>query len=200
MKISTTEGKGGRINVFADGEFQFSIDAAVWFGFGLSDGDEIDEDELFELKEESDRRHALSSALNILSRRAHSKKELRDKLKRNFPEASVVFAIEKAEEMGFINDEEYAELLATQLAENKKYAPSRIKQELIFRGISRDTADNTVEDMEIPIEENIISILENKYPDCTDDEKAQRRAINALIRLGYSFNDIRRAIREMENG
>ena len=194
MKITTTEGKGGRLNIFADGEFAFSLDAVIWYGCGICDGDDVDEEVLADLKRESLNRHALSSALNILTRRAHSEKELRFKLKQKFDAEAVDFAIEKAAEMGFIDDDDFAEMYARELANSKKFAPGRIVSELVFKGVDKNIAQNVVDDLEIDIFENIEYILDNKYPNFDDDDKKLRRAINGLQRYGYSFYDIKYVI------
>lgn len=196
MTITTTEGKGGRLNIFADGEFMFSLDAAVWYSCKIRDGDEIDEETLLALKEEAVNRHALSSALNILTRRAHSEKELRFKLKQKYSESAVDYAIEKAAEMGFVDDADFAARYAEELSSQKRFAPSRIIAELIAKGIDRETAANTVDDLETDTEADLAYLLDYKYADFAQDEKHTRRAVTGLQRLGYSFSGIKAAMKK----
>ena len=41
--------------------------------------------------------------------------------------------------------------------------------------------------------ERIIEIIERKYKRCFEDEKQKQRAINGLLRLGYSYSEIKDA-------
>ena len=47
------------------------------------------------------------------------------------------------------------------------------------------------QDMDQAAGENIALVLERRYPTWREDEKARRRAVAALQRLGYSFEQVR---------
>jgi|LSQX01.2.fsa_nt_gb regulatory protein len=194
MKITTEQGKGGRLNIFADGEFIFSIESVVWYDYHIFDSDEVDEDTLDEIKSESVRRRCLNSALNILTGRAHSRRELSDKLRRKYDADACEYALNKAEDMGFIDDYDFATSYAKELNENKFFSPCRIKNELFAKGVDRNIITQVLDEIEIDIIGNIKKVIERKYPDCADDEKSMRRMIAGLQRLGYSYSDIKEAI------
>ena len=42
--------------------------------------------------------------------------------------------------------------------------------------------------------ENVLSVLQRRYGGWEEDEKIRRRAVAALQRLGYSYEQIRRAM------
>ena len=46
--------------------------------------------------------------------------------------------------------------------------------------------------------ENIALVLERRYPTWREDEKARRRAVAALQRLGYSFEQVRAVMGELD--
>ena len=141
-------------------------------------------------------RKAYSQALRFLTLRAHSADELFKKLiKKHTPESSQ-YAVEKCRELGFIDDVDFAERYANELIEKKKYGLSRVKTELISKGIDREIIENVLSGLETDSTSAIIEIVEKKYSSCLSDEKGKRRMIAGLIRLGYSYGEIRTALSE----
>ena len=54
--------------------------------------------------------------------------------------------------------------------------------------------EKIIDTLEYDPYEEIMAILDKKYPNYNQDEKIKRRAISALQRLGWSWGDIRNAI------
>lgn len=198
MIIKTDVTKMGRISVFADEEYVFSIDPDIWYSLDYSDGCEIDDNELDELKTLVDSRLAYSQALRFLTLRAHSSDELYKKLLRKHSADCARFAVEKCRELGFIDDEDFAVRYANELAQKKKYGLSRIRQELLLKGIDRDIIEIALSNLEIDFSSSIIDVVEKKYSDCFNNDKGKRRMISGLIRLGFSYSDIKEALKDYE--
>ena len=93
-----------------------------------------------------------------------------------------------------LNDEEYARILANDLLERKNYSIKRIKQELCFHGISRDIIENTIDLLDNDPVPRIIILIKKKYINKINDEKGRKRTVDALLRLGYSYSDIKSAL------
>ena len=85
-------------------------------------------------------------------------------------------------------------MLANELYERKGYGIKRIKQELIFRGIKREIAEKAIESLDIDTQTRIILVIKKKYLNKINDEKGRKRAIDGLMRLGYSYSDIKNAL------
>ena len=88
----------------------------------------------------------------------------------------------------------FAETYARELFQRKCYGARRVRQELSCKGVGRDIIDQVLEqyqDMDQAAGENIALVLERRYPTWREDEKARRRAVAALQRLGYSFEQVR---------
>ncbi len=194
MIIKTELTKGGRLALYADDEYVMSIDADIWYSLDYSDGAEIDNDELEELKSLVNARLAYAQAIRFLTARSHSENELYKKLLKKHSHSSAIFAVKKCKELGFLDDADFAERYAKELYEKKKYGLSRIKQELLLKGIDRDIIDDVLATIDTDCTENIISIIEKKYSGCLNDEKGKRRMIAGLMRLGYSYSDIKTAL------
>ena len=93
-----------------------------------------------------------------------------------------------------MDDRAFAETYARELFQRKRYGARRVRQELSRKGVGRDIIDQVLEqyqDMDQAAGENIALVLERRYPTWREDEKARRRAVAALQRLGYSFEQVR---------
>lgn len=190
MTLSYTTARSGKINISTDGEFRFAVSAVIWYSFNFTDGGEITEEELLEVKAASDRHDAYEKALNLLSFRAHSAKELYMKLKMKFPSSAARDAVDRCEAAGLIDDEKFAELLAEELYRRKHYAPIRIISELENRGVDKNTAENAVFALDIDRESGIIRILDKMRVNDESSEKDKARAYRRLLNAGYSYSEI----------
>ena len=69
----------------------------------------------------------------------------------------------------------------------------RVYMELRRKGIESEIIDEVLDDIEVDEREQIQAVIERKYPKI-DDEKIRRRAVAALQRLGYGWEDIKAVI------
>lgn len=186
--------------LFLDGEFAVNVDAETLAASPFRLGKEIDDEQLHELLMASDTRRAKEKALYLLSHRDHSKKELVEKLKRAGTERAAEQTAQRMEEIGLVNDALYARRYAAELARRKGYAASRIEHELNQKGIDRELICEIIEEMALEPVKQITALLERKYARTLQEEKSRRRTVAALQRLGYRWEDIRRAIEEYAPG
>lgn len=136
-------------------------------------------------------------ALNLLEYRAHSRRELFDKLKRFADVNTVNGVLDILEEGGLIDDRAYAFQYAHDLTEMKLLGPQRLKMELSRKGIDDDTAEEAIFAAEQEMgsaEERLDRIIGLKYKNLLFDEKNCKKVINSLFRLGYGYDMIKEAI------
>lgn len=135
---------------------------------------------------------ARERALRILDRRDVSRRMLIDKLtEKDIPEADALEVADWLCDLGVINDERFAGLVVRHYAA-KGYGRRRIEQELYRRGIGRELWDQALE--ELPeTDETIDRLLRARVKD-PDDRDELRRHTNALLRRGYSWDEIEAAI------
>ncbi|MBQ5591333.1 MAG: regulatory protein RecX [Clostridia bacterium] len=200
MKITAKQGRGTKIHIHIDGEYLLTVDEDFWFSSGYVSGDEIDDGDLAAFKEAAGSRLAFNSAMFSLDMRDHSEREIRQKLSRKYDEQAVDTAVEKLLDLGLVNDRRYAELLTRELFERKKYGKNRVRSELYRKGIASDTVNEVLEEYENENKpdnvQTIVDIIRKKYYNKLIDEKSRQKVVAALVRLGYSFSDIRQAMRE----
>lgn len=182
--------------LFIDGEYVMNLDAQTLIENRFDVGREIDDDELKEIIEKSNERRAKDKALWLISYRSHSKKELFDKLRRDFDEDSAQKAVDRMQELGLINDGEFAKTYARKLVYGKKMSLRAAELELHRKGIDNITAEQVLSDLEYDAQTQIIEFISKKYRNI-EDEKVRRRAVAALQRKGYGWDDIKQAIESM---
>ena len=179
--------------VYIDGEYALSLDTQTLLEHRIDIGREFDDEELHDLIESSNERRAKEKALWLISYRSHSKKELRDKISRTCDRQSAEKAVERMEELGLVNDRDYAERCAQTLIFTKHMSKRGAAMELRRKGIESEIIDEVLDDIEVDEREQIQAVIERKYPKI-DDEKIRRRAVAALQRLGYGWEDIKAVI------
>lgn len=198
MKLTFKNGRNNKVHIFTDEEYSLTVDGEYWFTSEWCRVKEIDEEDFEELKNEIALRRAWLSALDLLSMRSHSEKELIMKLRRKYSQETAEAVAHKAAGLGLIDDEAFAEMYAKELIERKKYGLSRVKNELYLKGISSDIIESILLSLDIDTKESIINLVERKYSRKLSDEKGKRQVIAALQRLGYSYSDIKSALREFD--
>ena len=203
MELTAAEPRRrGLVQLFLDGEAAVKLDAQVFLQSGLKPGDQVSDQELFELIQASDARRAQEKALYLLEYRNYSKRELTEKIARTAASREAAQAAAgRMEELGLIDDRRFGEDYARELFSRKGYGARRAAQELRRKGLDQELVQELVEKYGGPEQsgENIRRVLEKKYPGWREDEKVRRRAFAALQRLGYSYQEVREAMGQGED-
>lgn len=203
MELTAAEPRRrGLVQLFLDGEAAVKLDTQVFLQSGLKPGDQVSDQELFELIQASDARRAQEKALYLLEYRNYSKRELTEKIARTAASREAAQAAAgRMEELGLIDDRRFGEDYARELFSRKGYGARRAAQELRRKGLDQELVQELVEKYGSPEQsgENIRRVLEKKYPGWQADEKVRRRAFAALQRLGYSYQEVREAMGQDED-
>lgn len=140
---------------------------------------------------------AKDKALRLLEFRAHSEKELADKLKRaGAREYDIEEILEFCRNYGFVNDRSYALSKARDLKNLKKYGVRRIRSELYSKGIPAEYIEEAVS--ELDYEENDLLPLIEKRLKGDFEKKNVDKCIRYFIYRGYSFSDIKGCIENIK--
>lgn len=199
MILKSQQGRGTKIHILLDDEYAVTTDVDSWAEFFVPDGTDVSEEEWQELLEKINYRKAYNKCADLLSRREHSVSELRFKLLRTVDENSANKAIEKFTEMGYLDDERYAKNYARHLAARKNYSLPHIRQELYSKGLSKDVIDATLNDLEVDDNESIKAIVRKNYLAKLGEDGGKQKVVTALLRRGFSYDDIKHALNEIEN-
>ena len=182
----------GRVTVTLCGGEEIKTTLNVVTDLRLYSGRELDEEELKELYRASRSALARNRAMELLSRRPMSEKELVDKLMgKGEDEETARDCARWLRENGFLDDESYAAAVARHYAA-KGYGPGRVRAELSRRGVDRELWDGTIEAMP-ENREKMDRFIAARLTDPEDREQL-RKVSAALYRRGYSWEDIRSAL------
>ena len=173
--------------LYIDGEYVMNLDTRTVIENRFDVGREIDDEDLHEVIRLSNERRAKEKALWLISYRDHSKKPMRDSMGTS--------ATERMEELGLVNDENFARRYAEQLLFSKHNAPRGAVRQLVQKGIDRELAEEIIEEIDFDPCDGIRAVIDRKYRNI-NDEKIRRRAVAALQRLGYGWDDIKTVLRE----
>lgn len=199
MIISHTKGRGKKIHILIDGEYQITTDIDFWAEHFYKDGEDITQEQIDNLCDEINYKKAVDKCYDLLSRRDHSIKELRQKLIRTVDEKNADRAIDKMIDYGYLDDEKYAENLVKYLSTAKNMSSNFIKQEMYKRGISPDIISNVLEDTQIDNVQSVKDLILTKYRNKLNAEDGIKKVTASLMRKGFSYYDIRKAFENIEN-
>jgi regulatory protein len=185
--VTRLAGHRDRVKVFVDGEFWAELDAGAAAERGLSEGLALSEEDLAEARVAGEKPLAMGRALNVLGYRARSARELRERLLRaGYLGKTVDEVISRLEELGYLNDEEFARELAR--SEARKYGPRRIYGDLRRAGIEEEAAREVVEEEFAgrSEHESAREAAQRRYNTAEESDAQARRVYGFLVRRGYS--------------
>ena len=164
--------------------------------FGLYTGKELEDEELSQLRQAASEMSAKMRAVRIISASSVSKSDLQHRLiQKGEDPAQAANAVAWMEELNLLDDRQTAEQVVSRCIA-KGYGRARAKQALYEKRIPREYWEEVLE--EYPDQTDIIvEFLKNRL-DSDSDERMVKRAIDALIRRGHSYGDIRRALQQLE--
>ena len=182
-----------RVTVELEDGSEIKSSLGVVTDWRLFSGKTLDEEELALLRRGSSRSLARDRALELISRRQMSQKEVRDKLtQKGVDEDAADYSVSWLSDHGFLNDESYAAAVARHYAA-RGYGAGRVRSELSRRGVSRELWDEAVENMP-ESDSKLEKFISARLKDPTDRDQI-RKVSAALFRRGYSWEEIRTALR-----
>lgn len=137
--------------------------------------------------------------MKLLSYRGRSVKELEERLRRKgFPETVVSSTIRSLKRAGLIDDRALAESLRREAMKTKLLSQYGARHLMLKRGIPKEIVDSmfTIDEQEdIETAKKLVNkklrTIQHAPP-----EKVKRRLYNLLLRRGYSFETIKKVLRE----
>lgn len=193
-RIEASRHKKGRVLVFLEDGACLKVTEQELLDFGLRAGEELGASELERLKDAAGISNARAAAADLLGRRAISRRDLERKLQDKGASASEARdAAEWMETIGAVNDAEYAAALVRHCAD-MGYGPRRAQEKLYEKGIPRELWEDALLELPDPAD-SIERFLARKLQGRTPDARERKRLSDALLRRGFFWDDIKRALR-----
>ncbi len=191
--IEQTRSPSGKLRVRFDNGSSLLIFPSVIAEHGIYSGMELPEAALNSLKESNAAASAKERAVRIVSATSISKKELEKRLiQKGEKEEDAKQAVMWLEDLKLLDDKQVAQQIVRN-GLSRGYGASRIRQMLYEKRIPKELWEEALSDLP-PQDDAIDAFLQRRFRGRKPDRAECKRATDALLRRGHSWNDIRRAL------
>ena len=205
-RITTQKNNNERFSIFIDKgsgeEFGFGVDQDVLISFGLRKGVELSDEMLEGIQFEDQIKKGMNYALNYLSYRMRSEKEVKDYLlKKEVPEEAFPKIFEKLKRYGYINDLEFAIAFVRTKINAAGKGPFVIAQELKQKGVTKPMIDQSLEEYSYEQQLEIAKKLAEKKASKLKKSSAteQKQKVNQELRAKGFDRDIIQEVMQQIN-
>lgn len=180
-----------RYNVYVDGELYCSLTDFSILSIGLKSGLRVD-DYIEECIIEAKKKECFSDLLNILASRTTEYTARQKLIKKGFNDEEISYAIDKAKEYNYINDEAYALDYVASVSGRSKL---RIKIDLVdAKGISAVIVERALENYD---EEKALFVPLSKELSKVNADR--QKIIAKFARQGFTFDTIKSVLSQLED-
>jgi len=189
----------GSVRIRVEGRTLFTLAADAAAAEGITPGHVVDEAQFERLSAAADQEAALRTAFRLLERRPFAARDLARRLvQKGHPAGAASTAVEKASEMGLVNDRVFTRhYIETRAARGR--GPLRLRRDLTALGVERGVVDRALVE--------VLGPDDGQYPDAETLARkrlsqlkglpvpAQRRRLVAfLARRGYGGDAVRQMV------
>src|ERR1700760_891619 len=147
-------------------------------------------------------------AVGTLARRMRTVRDLRRLMKARAEEGeagerAMDAVIVRLKELNYLSDTRFAEDYTRVRKENEKFGKRRVQQDLMQKGVGKELVASTLETAyedvdEVALARQYIARKRMKKPSGENVKKETLRAMNRLLRAGFSSKAIYKVLREWE--
>ena len=194
--LKTTPDRAGRYLVRFSDDSTMRLYRQTVEDFGLYPGKELSEDEMEALRTGAGQMSAKMRAVRIVSATGVTQRDLEQRLvhKGEDPEQARQ-AVEWMSELDLLDDAQVARNVV-QKCISRGYGVARAKQMLYEKQVPRQYWQEAL--AEYPDMEDAIADFLRSRLGADPDEKEKKRAIDAALRRGHNYSQIRRAMNSLE--
>lgn len=173
------------------------VDRATFDEWGHAEGEDVSEAQVETLIAMSRHRRAYSKALWLLSARDYTARGMMQKLMRDYGEDASKAAVERLCDNRLIDDERYAEYYAERMMADQNLSRRQVYNKLVQKGVPRHLAEAAVDAVEVSSDDQLDQWIEKRYGSklASGDPDQIRKTVNALVRKGFNYSDVRAAIK-----
>ena len=200
--IKVNKKRPNRRSIFIDGQFAFTVSEGIFFQHNLEEGGELSDKQIKELTTVDEFDKAKQAAVNLLSYRPRSIKEVSNRLVHKGWNKDLADRVTgELVDKGYLNDEEFAAIFARDRAKNKCLGPVALKSELIKTGVAQKIIEQTIEAVysKYPADELIQRLMKKRGIDLDVPlvKKEKQRFINLLKRKGFTWDQMESVVRNL---
>lgn len=191
-----------RYNVFVDGIYKLSLNDDTILKYKISSGSEINDENLNQIRFYDEFVYAKSLALDFLSYRIRTEKEIRKKLiSKDVSNKTIGDTILYLKSINLINDLEFAQKLINDKQKLKPSGRKILSQKLFQMGVDKVTREIALDDYFKNNDEKQLALESiNHYLvklKNLDNYNKKKKAYNFLMRKGYEYDTINEVINQI---
>jgi regulatory protein len=208
MVIARVQKKNdNNVIVLLDNDQKLFLSYEVLLKNGLRKGSEVSESHFDYLVKENQKYFIKQKAFALLGKRIHSVYELRTKLRQKKYDADLIqLTIDELLNNRYLDDMKFAEMYSEEKLRLKLWGKTKLKSELMKKGISSAIITAVLEEKFPPADEeldNASQLVKKKYSQLKnrnmEHQKLVKRLYAFLISRGYSYDVSRQAIEKLFN-
>lgn len=203
-KIKKLRGRRRRYSVHLDGVPALELSDWTIGKHGLHTGDDLDEHAIEKIKSTEAETQAKNNAINYLSYRQRSSKEINDHLmKKGFTRECAETVTRQLQSARMINDLDFARVFVRDRLKRKPTGHALLRMQLLGKGIPSSIADTVLADLISPQNQQASALqaamrkiqLTRYSKRNVDDEKRKKRLLDYLLRRGFSYEIALKTVR-----
>lgn len=203
VRITQQKKHSNRYNCYLDNDECISVTDDMILKFHLSAGTELQTGDLESIGREVDRVFTREKALELLSLRDHSARELSIKLmQKGYRKPVIDKVIEELRNKRFLDDGRFAGLYAEELIKVKRLGPLLVREKLFSHGISAAETAGVLEAYDSGLQtENCRYHCLKKTRTLKDEDpkKAVEKTVRFLQGKGFAWNIIKAVLDELKD-
>lgn len=201
VKVEEQKKNKSRVNLWTEEGFLTSLSLDSIIKYGIKDNCDISEEDIEKYRQEDSVKYAKERAMEYIAYAPRSRKQVRDKLKQKGLDAqSIKEALDTMEEYHYIDDAQYVREFVN--VYKNKYGRNTIISKLRQNGVSQECIEEAMEfseDDEYRLCLDTLETLLGRYDDVGDYKTRQKIYAN-LVRKGFSFELVKKAMNETLDG
>lgn len=198
MKITALKQQvknAGRVSVFVDGKYEFSLSLDELVKYGLKNGDELAAADVKKFKKISADGKLRARALEWLLNRPRSEREFRDYLYRKKVEKEQIESlVAEFTDKGYLDNAKFATWFSELQARRNK-SDRQIRAELFKKGINRELVDNVLSLEEASEDDRLKNLIDKKSKLSRYQHDPQKLA-QYLVGKGFGWQEVKAALRD----
>jgi regulatory protein len=201
-EIQVQKKNSSRYSIFINNQFLIGVSDSTLTKLNLKKGVEITPSFLQQIEKQENRWAAREYMFRILSRRDHSRKELKDKAhKKGYSDGFIDEILDEFELKEYINDRKFAEKYAIDKFEFNDWGPYKIRTQLLKKGISKSIIERIISTIfgEQAVKESMTTLISKKKKrfQREPEEKRRKKVFDFLMRKGYDSENILKHLDEL---
>ncbi|MBQ7797607.1 MAG: RecX family transcriptional regulator [Clostridia bacterium] len=195
-KISLKSSRNPNIFIVEINSEKYILHSEIIVKYGIATNTEIEQDKLTEVVFESDVMIATNLAMNYISSKLITTKQLKDYLRGKGYKSNVITkVIDKFNEYGVLNDENFAHAFVS--VKQNSLSKRAIEQKLMQKGVNKDIASSCLEefdDLEVAIR------TAEKFMKTKDyNEDNINKLLRHLSYKGFDYDTINKVLNNLKN-